>query len=58
MQKIAFVLLFSSLLLAIHANRAITFTCRAVETSICSSGFQYRTQGAYENIVLDSTFCV
>lgn len=58
MQKITAVLLFSSLMAAINANRALTFTCREVATSICNSGFQYRTQGTYENIVLDNTYCV
>lgn len=58
MQRINIVLIFSLLLLGIYGNRALTFTCRTVATSICASGYQYRTQGAYENIVLDNTFCV
>lgn len=52
------IVLLSVLLVLVYSNRSINFTCRAVDTSICASGFQYRTQGSYENIILDNTYCI
>ena len=42
----------------VSASQVVTFTCRQVATSVCASGYQYRTQGSYETIVLDTTYCV
>lgn len=41
-----------------HSAQVLNLTCRTVATSTCASGYQYVTAGAYENIVLNHTYCV
>ena len=40
------------------ASQVITYTCRQVPTTTCASGYQYRTQGSFETVVLDTTYCI
>lgn len=39
-------------------TQVISFTCSQVDTSVCPSGYRYRTQGSYETMTLDSYYCM
>lgn len=39
-------------------SQVVTFTCSQVPTTTCPSGYQYRTQGSFETVVLDTNYCV
>lgn len=57
--KIQIVLVAALMLVSLgSASQVINMTCKSVATSTCASGYQYVTQGGYENIVLNSTYCV
>lgn len=51
--------LLSALLVGLTLSaQTITFTCQTVATSVCASGYQWRTQGTYEGNNLDNYYCV
>lgn len=54
-QTILLSLLFVSL---IQSAQVLTFTCQSVDTSVCASGYRYRTQGSYEGNTLDTFYCL
>ncbi len=57
--KVQIVLVAAIMLVSLgSASQVINMTCKTVATSTCASGYQYVTLGDYENVVLNSTYCV